>query len=688
MTFRVAVIALLSTLALLGPGAAGDAWARPQAPIDLKVEGGEETWHSENRFHLSWHNPDTGFGLPIVTAAYLIRDRSGVAIHEARLGWAADRIANLRIPGPPGAYTAEVWLEDMIGGGARATAALRYDDTRPPPARPRQADGWIGRSDFPHQIQIEHPQGALPVSGIRGYAVSLDRSPEGEPCAGPSRCSDTETDLRGGVEDDSLAIAELPEGPNYVHAVAVSGSGMRSAEVGNAVLRVDRTDPLTRLSGVPSGWTNRAVTVTATATDTGSGMGGGEGAFTAISVDGGTPTVSGGDSARSAVIGDGVHRIAHYARDAAGNVNDGATRNGIRNLPPEIATVRIDRDPPDVAFVGSQDPADPERIRALVVDPLAGPSPARGSIGVRVAGSGDRFQPLPTEAIQGGLQARWDSEAYPSGRYEFRATGFDAAGNTATTQQHADGTQMVLSNPLKTPTELSFGFGGASLVWHNCSRRRGGRSCRRESVTGFERRPESRLVPYGRGTLLSGRLATESGTPLQGAPVKILERLGHGSGRTERIATAGTDPDGRFSIRVAAGPSREISASFDGTRTLTRSAAGSLRLGVRSEVRLRVSSTEASVGGRPVVFSGEVIAAEGEVPAGGKALALQFRLPGLPWTEFRTIKTDHRGRFRYAYRFSDDDSRGARFQFRAYAPAQSDWPYEPGGSGPVAVLGV
>jgi hypothetical protein len=46
------------------------------------------------------------------------------------------------------------------------------------------------------------------------------------------------------------------------------------------------------------------------------------------------------------------------------------------------------------------------------------------------------------------------------------------------------------------------------------------------------------------------------------------------------------------------------------------------------------------------------------------------------------------GRFRYAYRFSDDDSRGARFQFRAFASAQNDWPYEPGSSGPVAVLGV
>ena len=61
-------------------------------------------------------------------------------------------------------------------------------------------------------------------------------------------------------------------------------------------------------------------------------------------------------------------------------------------------------------------------------------------------------------------------------------------------------------------------------------------------------------------------------------------------------------------------------------------------------------------------------------------MQLQFRLPGLPWSEFRTIHTDRRGHFRYAYRFADDDSRGVRFQFRAFAPAQAGWPYEPAGS--------
>jgi len=677
---RGTLLIAATALVLVAPGAAGSASARPPAPVGLEVAGGEEAWHPVNRFYLSWQLPDTGFSLPVIGTDYLIRAPSGAVIAEQHFGGPVVR-TDFQVPGPPGKYTAEVWLDDILGAGPHAAVTLRWDDTRPPSAAARQPGRWIGRADFPYPLRIEHPQGALPVSGIRGYAISIDRSSDGRPCEGLSRCTETETDLQGGIADDSIPVAELPQGESHVHVVAVSGSGMSSTEIGDTVLHVDRSDPVTRLSGLPDRWTNHAFTVTAAAADTDSGMADG-GAFTAIKVDGGLPAVADGDSVSATVIGAGVHRIARYAQDAAGNVNDGSTRNGVRNLAPSVATVGIDREPPEVAFFTARDAADPELIRVRVTDPLAGPSAALGSIGVRVEGSGDRFQPLQTQILADGLRARWDSEAYAPGRYEFRATGYDAAGNASVADP------MVLSNPLKTQTTLSIGFGGETLVWQHCTRRASGRHCRREAVSELGRRPQSRVVPYGRGTLVSGLLRNASGAPVPGAPVRILETLGHGPGSRVRTATVGTDSAGRFSIRLPAGPSRQISASFAGTRTLTRAATGSLRLGVRSRVRLHVSAATARVGGRPIVFSGRVAAGPGEMPAGGKALSLQFRLPGIPWTEFRTLRTDAMGRFRYAYRFSDDDSRGARFQFRASAPAQSDWPYEPGSSGPVAVLGI
>lgn len=104
-------------------------------------------------------------------------------------------------------------------------------------------------------------------------------------------------------------------------------------------------------------------------------------------------------------------------------------------------------------------------------------------------------------------------------------------------------------------------------------------------------------------------------------------------------------------------------------------------------IRLRTSATGAKIGGAPVVFSGQIGGAEARIPAEGRPVELQFRVGDTPWSEFRTVQTDARGRFRYPYSFSDDDSRGVRFQFRAYAPPQPGWPYAPGVSRPIAVTG-
>lgn len=637
-------------------------------PYELRVYGGEEAWHTSNGFSLSWTNPEdpsNRFVSPVAAVHYRVLDRLGaVVIGDTRIAGPRYWIDPLTVPDIPGYYTAEVWLEDALGfQGEAASAKLLFDDERPAPVAPTPPSGWIARNAIPYPLHIDHPA-TTPVSGIEGYAISVDSSPEGEPCAAADRCLDSEIDLRGGVDGDTLPLPELPEGTSYAHAVAVSGSGMESSAIGTAVLRVDRTLPVTRLAGVPNGWSNQPVTLTATATDALSGMqaSGPSGPFTAIRVDGGAPATASGASVSTAVIGEGAHEVAYYARDAAGNVNDGGDSNGLPNEPPSTAAVRIDREPPSVSFVNSQDPREPELIEARVLDSLSGPDPSRGWIGVRRAGSGDRFEELPTEPSGGGLRARWDSDSWPAGDYEFRASGYDAAGNATTTAQRADGAAMVLSNPLKTPVSL------------HTRLESGGRAVRRP-------------LPYGRGALLGGRLIAGLRTPLAQMPVRIVERFAPGASPLERVSTAWTDGGGSFTARLAPGPSREVTAVFAGTPTLSRAASRPVGLGVRSGLRLRVSSAVATIGGRPLVFRGRVAVAGCAVPPGGKAVQLQFRLPGLLWSEFRTVQTDRAGRFRYAYRFSDDDSRGARFQFRAYASAQGGWPYEPGGSRPVAVRG-
>ncbi len=620
-------------------------------PCDLEVIGGEETWRPDDLFNLSWRNPPQN-GAPVTAVHYRVLDASMQVMRENSIDRAAETL-EVFVPTNPGIYTVEVRLENAAGNlGPAATASLRFDDSRPGPVEPLPSADWIGRTDLPYALRLSSPVGPEPISGIRGYAIAIDR----DPCLA-NRCTEAETSLRGGRKDDTLLISDLPEGTSYAHAVAVSGAGMGSASVGRTALRVDTTAPLMTLSGVPSSWTDHPVELLATARDDASGMAaaGAAGPFTAIRIDGGRPIAASGDSVRARVIGAGVHTIAHYARDAAGNIDDGGEANGSSNPPPASATVRIDPEPPRVVFSGAQDPADPEAIAARVLDSLSGPSRQRGRIEVRRAGSGDRFKPLPTSVEDGELRARWDSESYPAGPYEFRATGFDLAGNEATTLSRPNGSRMVLSAPLKGATAIRVRLGE-----HLLARLRRG------------------------GAVLRGQLSGGRGRPLAGMTVRVIERFDLGSARDRQISMVKTDQGGAFALRLSSGPSREIAASFAGTATLARSQSDPVRLSVPGAVRMKASKAVAKVGGRPVVFSGRVA---GEIPPGGKYVQLQFRLLRLPWSEFRTVRTDARGRFRYAYRFSDDDSRGVRFEFRAFAPAQDDWPYEPAGSRPVAVRG-
>ena len=628
-------------------------------PIGLRVEGGEENWHAQRLFGLRWSNPPD----PVAAVHYRVLDPFGqVAVEETRLPWPATSIQQVSVPPTPGAYRAEVWLEDSVGAeGAPATASLRFDDARPGDVEPLPGAGWIGRTAFPYTVHLGHPAGPLPISGIHGYAVSIDTSPAASPCAGESTCSDAETDLRGGMAADSLQVGELPEGVNYIHAVAVSGSGTRSAVPGNAVLKVDGTDPVTRLEGGGDGWSNKPLTLRATATDPASGMVATEeaagGPFTAIRIDGGAPTTAAGDTVTATVIASGVHTVAYYARDAAGNVADGGTSNGMPNHPPATAVVKIDRELPELAFAGAQDPLDPERIEVRASDSYSGLDPNRGFIAVRRLGSGERFVELPTEQAGGLLRARWNSDAYPTGDYEFRATAYDMAGNSASTLSRSDGSAMRLSSPLKLPVKLLTRSG-------------------------------QRTVPYGRGTWFGGRLLAGRRTSLADVPLQVIERFESGGVPGERISTVRTGAGGAFGVHLAAGPSRQVIAVVPPTSTLSGASSVPLTLSVHGHLGLRVSSAIARIGGAPVVFSGRVAPGGAEIPPDGKVVQLQFRLPGLPWSEFRTVRTDPRGRFRYAYRFADDDSRGVRFQFRAFAPAQAGWPFEPAGSRPVAVRGA
>ncbi|MFL5832779.1 MAG: hypothetical protein ACJ76B_02210 [Solirubrobacterales bacterium] len=561
-------------------------------------------------------------------ATYRLLDPQGQQLGGPMEATALDPLEKVQVPPVSGVYTLEGWLEDAAGNELRrASTSLRFDDAVPPPPVVQGPGRWLlgGEQAI---LGIGSPAAASPLSGISGYEVTL----------GPG-------EARIAAAAGGVSLGLLPEGVTEARVVALSGAGVRS-QPQTVVLAVDTTAPAVTLQGLPSGWSSGPVRLTADAADSLAGMAptGPAGPFTAIAVDGGSPTTGPGGTASAWVGGSGIHTVSFYGRDAAGNVGDG----GPGSPPPQSATVRIDEEPPRVEFAAAQDPVDPERIEAYVSDRLSGTSPGRGSIGVRRAGTRARYEALPTRVEGGRLIARWDSDAYRAGKYEFLATGFDLAGNSASGANRARGGRMVLVNPLKTQVRLA---------------------------SSLER------------LRFSGVLRRASGGRVGGEEIAVRETFAPGADRRQRITFVRTGSNGAFSLRLKPGPSREVVAGFDGSRLLTKAAGPVAELAAATVIHFQSSKATAAVGGRPVVFSGRIRSAGAAGAVEGLPVELQFRYPGAGWSEFRTVEADGRGRFRYAYRFSDDDSRGVRFRFRAYVKGREDWPYGPGASRPVSVKG-
>ncbi len=227
-------------------GGVESATAAPQI-TSLRLDG-VEGWRTTNSFHLDWdYNLAAKGDPPVVAMHYRFRSSWGWVLTDETRVQTSSTSMDAQVPNGPGEYVIEIWLEDTTGAqGASALATLRFDDVRPQAAVPLPDSGWIDRTEVPFALHVGHPANPLPVSGIKGYAVSIDRQPTSEPCASPTLCTEAETDLQGGIGNDSFPVFDLPEGVSYVHAVAVSESGMRSAQAGHAMLRVDKTDPVTQ----------------------------------------------------------------------------------------------------------------------------------------------------------------------------------------------------------------------------------------------------------------------------------------------------------------------------------------------------------------------------------------------------------------------------------------------------------
>ncbi len=356
-----------------------------------------------------------------------------------------------------------------------------------------------------------------------------------------------------------------------------------------------------------------------------------------------------------AVPGRGTYTLSVWLRDRAGNESAA-----------NAATMALlfDDDAPSVRFRGHRDRAHPELVSADVVDPDSGP--ADGVISYRRSGRrrwaklSTSLRRSPGREGEAELLARFPSERVRPGRYRFRATVVDGAGNRASTTRRGDGSAMLLHAPLKRRTSLR-----ARL-------RLGGRSGRRLRV------------PYGARATLAGRLRRRDGAGLAGRRIRIAVRPAAGSLAGPAVRHLRTGAAGRFRVRLGAGPSRRIRVSFGGGPALARARSPRLRLRVRSGVAF-AASPESLRTGEALELRGKVRSRGARIPSRGKLVVIQFleRASGR-WQPALITRAGRQGRFRARYRFRYVSGM-ARIELRALAPPEQGWPYVAGGSAPLSV---
>jgi hypothetical protein len=308
-------------------------------------------------------------------------------------------------------------------------------------------------------------------------------------------------------------------------------------------------------------------------------------------------------------------------------------------------TVSVDNTPPTLAFTSTQNPNDPELIRAPVYDATSGV--ASGHIYYRAVGS-TTWQPLATQVKGGSLEARVSSTAVPPGQYEFVAQATDVAGNTAWTTLCQDGQPMVLTFPLKEGVRLT-GYLGSGT--------------------------HRKTIAYRHRSTVGGRLTDRRGHPLGEQEVTVVEHFGSGALIDRRVRTVKTDYGGRWRERIPGGPSRRITATYAGSPRYIGDRARVGMLSVRTKVGLRLSRHHVREG-RRVVFRGRVRHYAARIPGGGKLVELQVKA-GREWTTVRhAAHTNSRGKYRLRYRFARFYTSNVRYRFRLKVPREAGWPYK------------
>ena len=187
-------------------------------------------------------------------------------------------------------------------------------------------------------------------------------------------------------------------------------------------------------------------------------------------------------------------------------------------------------------------------------------------------------------------------------------------------------------------------------------------------------------LAFGAGATINGWLGTSDGTALAGQPVSILAAPDDGRQTFAPIAQVTTRTDGSWTVRLPAGPSRRIEASYGGRADAEPAISGQVQTSVLARVVLKIRPSRTHWGGQ-IKISGRLLG--GYVPVGGELVVLWIGWPGGS-TEIGHLYAGANGRFSSPYTFLRGNGTET-YKLWAATARESDYPFAPARSPAVAV---
>ena len=195
----------------------------------------------------------------------------------------------------------------------------------------------------------------------------------------------------------------------------------------------------------------------------------------------------------------------------------------------------------------------------------------------------------------------------------------------------------------------------------------------------------TRVVGHGRPTVIDGWLGTSSGVALGGQAVDVLTAADNGRNDYRIAAVTTTAANGGWSAVLPAGPSRLVTAEYEGGANTESSLATPVHLIVPASVRLLSVSPRQVPWGGTVRLVGQLKG--GYLPPGGALIRLRIGMGSAVTTYGVREHVGGNGRFSTPYTFgAGDPSTRRSFWFQVASLPMGDYPYAPANSRRISVL--